>query len=438
MTDHASAAAAGPSLAWRLGFLYAALFLVVGCYLPYMPVWFHWRELGADQIAVLLAAPLYARVLFTPAVSFAADWLGDRRTILIVLAWGSFASFILLWAAGAYWQMLLVTLLMAACWTPVMPLIETVAVRAVRSRGLDYGRVRLWGSLSFIAASLGVGVVIERAGAQSVLPFLLAATALLALASHLLPRRIEQGAPAAPSAFRRLTLADAFALIRAPLFLLFLLAASLITASHAMIYAFGSLHWQSQGFSGGTIGALWAVGVFAEVVLFAVSGRVIAACGTVRLLMLAGLAACLRWAFMAIDPPLWATMLLQTLHAMSFGAAHLAAIHFLAHAVPEDRAATAQGLYAATVAGLVMGSATIACGPLYRMLGGEAYVAMAVLALAGAAAAFLLMQRWHGGLIVTALPQHDVLDEDQSVEARTLDSSEPLRRSAKEDETAWR
>ena len=30
-------------LAWRLGFLYAALFLVVGCYLPYMPVWLHWR-----------------------------------------------------------------------------------------------------------------------------------------------------------------------------------------------------------------------------------------------------------------------------------------------------------------------------------------------------------------------------------------------------------
>ena len=71
---------------------------------------------------------------------------------------------------------------------------------------------------------------------------------------------------------------------------------------------------------------------------------------------------------MAFDPPLWPTALLQTLHAMSFGAAHLAAIHFLTHAVPEDRAATAQGVYAAIVAGLVLGTVTLACGPLYRDL----------------------------------------------------------------------
>ena len=48
----------GRSFAWRLGFLYAALFLVVGCYLPYLPVWLDWRSLDADEIAVLLAAPL--------------------------------------------------------------------------------------------------------------------------------------------------------------------------------------------------------------------------------------------------------------------------------------------------------------------------------------------------------------------------------------------
>jgi PPP family 3-phenylpropionic acid transporter len=105
---------------------------------------------------------------------------------------------------------------------------------------------------------------------------------------------------------------------------------------------------------------------------------------------------------MAIDPPLWATALLQTLHAMSFGAAHLAAIHFLTHAVPEDRAATAQGVYAAIVAGLVLGLVTVASGPLYRTFAGGAYAAMAVLALIGAASAFLLMRRWHGGLIAGA------------------------------------
>lgn len=401
MASHASKRK-GPSLALRLGFLYAALFLVVGCYLPYLPVWLQWRELSADQIAVLLAAPLYVRILFTPTISFAADRLGNRRLILILLAWGSLASFFLLWLSAGFWQMLLASVVLAINWTTIMPLTETVAVAGIRRSGLDYGRVRLWGSLSFIAASLGAGFVIQHFGAGAVLPMLLLATVLMVLGSYLIPRELGPK-PAAVAPVRRLRLRDGVALARAPLFLVFLLAASMIQGSHALLYAFGSLHWRAQGFSAGTIGALWSIGVIAEVVLFAASGRVITRIGSARLLVLAGLATTLRWSLMAVDPPLWATAFLQTLHAMSFGAAHLAAIHFLTHAVPEDRSATAQGLYASVVAGLVMGSVTIACGPLYGVLGGEAYAAMAALAAVGTVAAMVLRRGWGGGLL--AQPQ---------------------------------
>ena len=390
----------GRSFAWRLGFLYAALFLVVGCYLPYLPVWLDWRSLDADEIAVLLAAPLFTRIVFTPLISFAADLVGGRRTIVIALAWGSLLSFLLLWAASGFWQMLLATVLLAINWTTIMPLIETVSVGFIRTGALDYGRVRLWGSLSFIAASLGSGVVIGRIGPQAVLPLLVAATTLLVLGAHLLPRELGDRGRTAPAVLRSLKLADAFGLARAPLFLLFLLAASLIQASHALYYSFGTLNWRAQGIPDGAIGVLWSVGVIAEVALFAVSGRVIAYCGTARLLMLAGLAATLRWGVMAVDPPLWIVGPLQTLHAMSFGAAHLAAIHFLTHAVPENRAATAQGLYAAVVAGLVLGVVTVASGPLYERFAGGAYGVMAVLALFGAAGAYRLTQLWRGGPVV--------------------------------------
>jgi PPP family 3-phenylpropionic acid transporter len=88
---------------------------------------------------------------------------------------------------------------------------------------------------------------------------------------------------------------------------------------------------------------------------------------------------------------------------MSFGAAHLAAIHFLTHAVPENRAATAQGVYAAAVAGLALGTATVASGPLYASFAGAAYAAMAVLALFGTVGAYVLAQRWRGGLVVGAI-----------------------------------
>ena len=88
---------------------------------------------------------------------------------------------------------------------------------------------------------------------------------------------------------------------------------------------------------------------------------------------------------------------------MSFGAAHLAAIHFLTHAVPENRAATAQGVYAAVVAGIALGTFTLATGPLYESLAGAAYAAMAAIALAGAGGAYVLAQRWRGEQVVGAM-----------------------------------
>jgi len=400
--------AKGPSLAWRLGLVYAALFLIIGCYLPYLPVWLEWRALSADQIAILLATPLFGRILIAPTVSFTADRLGDRRLILILSAWGSLASFGALMLSDGFWPMLFAMVLVAIASTTLMPLTETVAISAIRRTRLDYGRVRLWGSLSFIGASLGVGVVIQYWGAGLVLPLLMLAASLMVLGAYLIPRDLgtTQGRGQAPAKapVPRLRLRDGLALVRSPLFLIFLLAASLIHGSHALLYAFGSLHWRAQGFSGGTIGALWSIGVIVEIALFAVSGRVIARIGSARLFVFAGFATTLRWSFMAFDPPLWATAVLQSLHAMSFGAAHLAAIHFLTHAVPEDRSATAQGLYSAVVAGLVMGTATLVCGPLYESLGGEAYAVMAGVAAIGTIAAILLRQHWNGGLVAAVAP----------------------------------
>jgi MFS transporter, PPP family, 3-phenylpropionic acid transporter len=390
--------------AWRLAFVYAALFLVVGCYLPYMPVWLHWRGLDESAIALLLGTPLFARILFTPAIAFAADWTGARRAVLIALAWDSLGSFLLLWIATGFRQTLLAMLLLAVNWTTIMPLIETVAVSGVRRAGIDYGRVRLWGSGSFMLASFGCGLLIGAFGAGAVLPLLLGATALMVLAVHLLPRELAGRNPAVP-ARSRIRVADAGALMRSRKFLLFLLAASTIQASHALYYTFGTLNWRAQGFAPGTIGALWALGVVAEIGLFAASAPILAAWGAARLLLAAAAAAVLRWALMAGDPTLFGTAMLQCLHAMSFGAAHLAAIYFLTHAVPEDRAATAQGIYAATVAGLGLGLITIACGPLYQLLAGQAYAVMALLAMVGAVSTRLLMGQWRGELVVGPLGQ---------------------------------
>lgn len=372
----------------RVGMFFAAIFFVAGTKLPYLPVWLDWRGLTAGEIAVVTAAPLFLRIVATPIVAFIADRSGNRRRMVMGLSWVSLACLVALFFAKGFPLILLVTLCLALVTTSIMPLTETIAMEGVRKAGADYGRMRLWGSLSFIAASFLAGIVVQNLGPGAVVPVLIAGAACTVLGAPLLPRAPEPGGLS-----RRLALADALALFRDPRFLLFLAAVGSIQAAHAVFYTFGVLHWRNQGLTEGWAGVLWAIGVIAEIGLFAFSGTVMQRAGAVVLIAAGGLASVLRWLVMGFDPPLALLLPLQALHGLTYGATHLGAVHFMSRTVPEAQAGTAQALYASVTAGIAMGLATLAAGRLYPAWGASAYLAMAALAGVGLAATLAIARR---------------------------------------------
>ena len=388
----------------RMSLFYGAIFLLIGFHLPFFPVWLDWRGLTPGEIGIILSSPLAVRIFVTPVISFAADRIGNRRFVLILLAWGAFVSLLLFTISSGFWSILAVAILAAMFWTSIMPITEAVTMDGVRRSGHDYGRMRLWGSLTFIAASFGGGVALQYWGAPAALWLILSAVAGIVIAAHLLPRPVGKGRLKAATAPPQIRVHDAVSLIRSPLFLLFLLATGLTQSTHGVYYAFGSIHWQSLGISSGVIGFLWAIGVFVEILLFMYSGRVLAAVGTVNLIWLAALAAIIRWTITAFNPPLWALFMVQTLHGLTFGAAHLGAVHFISEAIPEEMSGTAQGLYAAFAAGIAMGAAILVSGPLYQALGSHAYLVMAGIAVVSLAGAAGLAGKWRGGNLMTIAP----------------------------------
>jgi PPP family 3-phenylpropionic acid transporter len=164
-----------------------------------------------------------------------------------------------------------------------------------------------------------------------------------------------------------------------------MIGAALVQSSHAMLYVFASLHWRAIGFSGGEIGALWAVSVVGEIILFALAGPAIGRLGARGLLLIGGFGAVARWSlfpFVGDGGVAWTA--LQLTHAASFAAVHLGTIHVITHAVGNERGATAQGLMV-TFSGLAMALATLASGPLYAHFGGAGFLGMAVMAAIGTA-----------------------------------------------------
>lgn len=387
----------------RVALFFAAVFLIYGTMVPYLGVWLSSRGLTAGEIGLVTGAPYFLRLAVTPAIAMAADRFNDHRRALVVLAWISFTLALLLSQVHGFWPIFIATVAFSIMVTSLMPLGETVAAEGVIANGLDYGRMRLWGSLTFIVAGSIGGALIDRFGGGIGAWLLVAGTAATVAATHILPRPSPAKAHAA-TPHATVHSAELMALLRSPVFWTFLLAAGLIQGAHANFYAFGTLHWRELGISTSWAGVLWSIGVIAEIAVFIWSGALVRRFGAVRLLIIGAVASVVRWTIMAADPPLAALIPLQIGHGLTYGASHIGAIHFIGRAVPRAAAGTAQAVYATIAIGLALGSGTLLSGALDAVHSGVPYLVMALESAIGLAAALLLLRLWSGGTVVSARP----------------------------------
>jgi PPP family 3-phenylpropionic acid transporter len=362
----------------RLALFYGAFFVYLGLSMPFIPAWLAAKGLDAGEIGIVLAAPMVVRVIAVPLATRIADRLGMLRRALIAASFASVLGFALVGAVSGFVAILAAYALATAALAPVLPFADAFALRGLKRHAASYGSVRLWGSVTFIIANVGGGLLLTRLGAANVIWAVVAALGLTAVVALALE-------PLAPEAMDiEEAHRPARSLWRSPGFVAVVLGASLIQASHAVMYGFATLQWSARGIPGPTIGLLWAIGVIAEVALFALSSRLVGWFGAIGLILLGGLGGVVRWTAMAFDPPDAVLPLLQALHALSFAATHLGTMHYLAQAASTRRGATAQGDFVA-VQGIVFAVAMVLSGELVEAYGSLAYGAMAVAAAVGAA-----------------------------------------------------
>ncbi len=373
MPDAPAIPTGGRRFAFRLAAFYAALFAIAGAYMPFFPVWLQAIGLEPAQIGLIVAVPAVARLLAVPVITSLAGRYDALRAAIVGTACLVFVCFLLLGNMRTALTVAIVIYLLAWPWTAVVPLIDAYALRGVAWYRRDYGPIRLWGSVGYIAATLAAGVLVNWLGAFSTIWIIAGIAGLGALTSFWL---VPTG-PAAPGA---LQIAKPTMLLRTPAFLAVVAGAALIQGSHSAYYTFSAISWQAAGMSSATVSMLWALCVFVEVILFAVSPRLDLSPAT--LIAIGGGGALLRWIIMTQEPGLAVLSFAQALHALSFGATHLGAMGLLARLVPGRFMANAQG-YLATASSVLMASTGIACGLVFGTLGQSIYYGMAAMALAG-------------------------------------------------------
>ena len=365
----------------RFSTCYALMMMGSGVQLPFLPLWLHARGLSVGQIASVVAGMMAVRILGAPLFAYAADRSGDRLRVIRACAVSALLAYLILPFTQDFNQIVIIALLAGFLFAPVFPLTEGFSVDASAHYGLDYGRIRLWASLSFLVGSMVSGALLTRLSPLDTAWLIAAAQSFAVLGTFLLPKDpVDQGEQHLAT---RLEFGEALKFLFMSRFTIFLVAACLANASHGTLYSLSTVHWTSLGFSTFTIGLLWACAVSAEVGLFAFSNRVIDKLGSPLLLCIGLGGGVVRWTGMAFASGVVEMGLLQALHAISFASAHLALMHFIRLNVPTSLRNTAQGLYTALAGGVLLSSATWISGPLYDAFGGRAFLAMAMLCVFG-------------------------------------------------------
>ncbi|HEX7055366.1 MAG TPA: MFS transporter [Burkholderiales bacterium] len=324
---------------FRLGAFYFAFFLYVGLMLAYLPAYLASRGLGAAQIAAVLALPQVVR-MFAPALwGWVADRTGAQRAIV---------------AAG--------------CAANALCFLLVPAVSGALGIALLVG-----------------GMWLDRHAAGMLPPALvLCGLASLAAAAALPDARL----PAAPAA-------RSFAVPRAARRLL--ACGFCMAAAHGTLYAFFTLHLQRAGYGGTLIGALWTLGVLAEIVVFLVLPALFRRASLSAILAASCLIGVLRFLIVGWGvASTWLLVAAQLMHAATFGAFHAAAVAGVQRLFPQGAHARGQTLFSSIAYGAGGAAGALSAGWAWEAGGPGA--AFSLSALAAALGVFLAYPLKRAGL----------------------------------------
>ena len=371
---------------WRLSAWYFFYFAYIGAFAPYFTLYLQSLGFAARDIGMLMAAGPVMRMLAPAFWGWLSDRSGRRAPIVRQSAALTSAAFVVFFVADGFWPLLAGIALTFFFWTAAHPLVEALTLDHLRGRTEEYGRIRLWGSVGFVVSVLGVGALLDMAPLDLLLWVCFGL--LLGVSACALSLR-DDGPPAAghpvPSLRCGLRRREVVALLAACFFM---------SAAHGPFYVFFSIHLVDHGYGKAVVGALWSLGVVAEILVFVYMPRLMRR-WSLRAILLGSFAlAVLRFLLIGWQVESVALLLAaQVMHGATFGAYHAAAVAALNRWFPSQQQGRVQALYGSVSFG--------AGGILGNMVSGEAWGILGAGWTYTLGAAFALVGGW---LIWRGLP----------------------------------
>lgn len=362
---------------WRLSAYYFFYFGFIGTFAPYFTLYLKSLSFSAWDIGVLNSLMQVMRIAAPNLWGWLAEWIGAQTPIVRLAGLMSMAGFSTFFFTQSFPGVFFGMALLAFFWSAAIPLVDTLTLSHLGAEAQRYGRVRLWGSIGFIVAVLGVGAALDALPINGLLPIAFAALGGIFICALLIPE-----APRAAHAGDHLPVGE---ILRRPEVRALFVACFLMSAAHGALYVFYSLYLVDNGYSTTAVGWLWTLGVLAEIAVFIAMPRLLRRFA-IRSILLASYA-CAVLRFLMIGWGVGSASLLvaaQLLHGATFGAYHAAAVAAIGHWFGSRHQSRGQAIYGSVsfgaggmAGGLISGftwdqfgaAATYSISALFALLG---------------------------------------------------------------------
>jgi MFS transporter, PPP family, 3-phenylpropionic acid transporter len=376
------------ALVFVIGPQYFLYFGVMGVFLPFFNLYCYHLDFSGFQIGVLSGIRSVALVVFPLFWGLIADRFHARRAIYIGCSLVSSLVWAFLLTTSEFGAMVVIIALYGIFYAPIISFLEAFTMDALGEDKKSYGRLRAYGSISFILTVLVLGKVLDMAGVGIVVSLILAGSLLQAAAAFKIPDVQLK---------RKRTERASLQFFLRPRVLIFLTCAFLMLVSHGTYYGFYSIHLESLGLDKTFIGFSWALASTAEILVMVKSARLFARFSLERVLLFSFIIAAVRWLILYTTASPGIILLSQVLHAITYGTFHMASILYIDRLTPDASKTMGQAVNNAVTYGLGLAVGFLFSGALYDILGAYTLFGISSLIALAAGGVFYILCRIERG-----------------------------------------
>ena len=371
---------------WRLSGFYLFYFASLGALIPYWSLYLESLHFSFTEIGQLMAILMATKIVAPNIWGWIADHTGQRMAIIRLASLLAALAFTGVFINSSYWWLALVMTVFSFFWNATLPQFEANTMNHLGDEHHRYSGIRLWGSIGFLIVASGLGTLLGLFG-TGILPAVLTGLfVLIWLSSLTVPETAAGHLPLDQEPLRKV--------LSRPVVLSLLAVCFLMQASHGPYYTFFSLYLEHHGYTTAVIGQLWALGVFAEIVVFLLMPALLTRFGTRILLLIAITLTTLRWLLTALYADSLAVIIFsQTLHAASFGLYHAVMIFLIHSLFTGSHQGRGQALYSSISFGAGGAAGALVSGYLWTEMGPQSMYLAAALTSLGALLVVLFYAR---------------------------------------------